>query len=164
MRKVLICLLTLTLIVGCAGTAKKSESTGSCAAPSKTYGNAELDNFLQTSFDICSQLQEAQELLSETNEFIADPGAYIAKKGSQAKAELRSKISKMIASIPEQIIKKAANTLKISGNATSAAKEVPGMDKMKAVKDVNGAVKNLKMAGELAPKIVDELEALAAKF
>ena len=151
---------------GCASTSspKASESAGNCAAPSKTYNNAELDNFLQTSYQVCSDLQEAQELLTEANEFISDPSTFIAKKGAQAKVELQRQVGAMIASVAEDVIKKAGFTLQSSGDATNAAKGLPGMDKLKAAKDVKTAVGNLKKAAETAPKIVDEMRTLLSKF
>ena len=167
MKKAVIILISIVLILGCAGTsetAKSSEPSGGCAAPSKTYGNADVDNFLQTSYTICTELQEAKELLSEANAFVADPAAYAAEKGVEAKAKLMSQVNAMINSIPERILKKAGITLKGSGDVTSAAKNLAGMDKMKAIKDVNAAISNLKNASETAPKIVEEFNALLAKF
>ena len=172
MKKVIIYLLPLVLFVGCASTSKSSDSAGksatSCAAPSKTYNSAELDNYLQTSYDVCSDLQEAQELLAEANDFIADPATYIAKKGAQAKAEitsqLTSQVNNMILSIAEDVIKKAGFTLQSSGDATNAAKNLPGMDKLKAAKDVKAAINNLKKAAETAPQIVEEMKSLLSKL
>jgi len=168
MKKALLYLLPLILLIGCASNSKSSDSAGksasSCAAPSKTYNNAELDNFLQTSYTVCTDLQEAQELLAEANDFVADPSTYIAKKGAQAKVELKRQVMAMIASVAEDVIKKAGFTLKSSGDATNAAKDLPGMDKLKAAKDVKAAIKNLKKAAETAPQIVNELKTLLSQL
>ena len=180
MKKAILYLLPLVLFVGCSSNAELNDfrnsgssasvsksagkSATTCAAPSKTYNNAELDNFLQSSYQICSDLQEGQELLTEANEFIADPSTFIAKKGAQAKVELQRQVGAMIASVAENVIKKAGFTLQSSGDATNAAKGLPGMDKLKAAKDVKTAVGNLKKAAETAPKIVDEMRTLLSKF
>ena len=159
----------VTLVVGlmsCAGSKSSTNGDvgGGCAAPSKTYGNADVDNFLQTSYDICTELQEAHYQITEANDFLADPELYIAKKGAQAKAELISNITGMINDIPKTVIQRALDNMKVSGDATSAAKDLPGMDKLKAVKDVKGAMNNLKSAGDTAPKVVEELNSLLSKF
>ena len=169
MKYVSSLVFVVTLVIGlmsCAGSKASSSGDvgGGCVAPSKTYGNADVDNFLQTSYDICEKLQEANELLSEANDFLADPGLYIAKKGAQAKAELISNVTGMINDIPETVIQRALDTMKGSGDATSAAKDLPGMDKLKATKDVKGAIDNLKSAGDTAPKVVEELNSLLSKF
>ena len=209
MKKALLYLLPLILIIGCAGNSKSSDSapksdgksTSSCVAPSKTYNDTELDNFLQTSYTVCNNLQEAQELLAEANVFVADPVLYAQNKVAKAvgpevqkaqelldeanafvadpalyaqkigekavtkvKSQLKEQLTNMIVSIAEDVIKKSGLTLQSSGDATNAAKNIPGMDKMKAVKDVKAAINNLKSAAETAPQIVDEMKSLLSQF
>jgi hypothetical protein len=163
-KNILTALLISTIFVGCAAKTGSGEGeTAGCIKPSKKYGNADVDDFLQTSFDICEKLQKAKELLSDANEFAANPSAYIAKRGAQAKAQLLSKVTKMIPDLTK-IAKNAVNTAAGSGNATSATANLPGMDKIKAAKDIANAVKNLKSIGETAPKVADELNSLLSKL
>jgi len=172
MKKALLYLLPLILLFGCASNSKSSDSAGksasSCAAPSKTYNNAKLDNFLQTSYKVCTDLQEAQELLAEANDFIADPVLYAQKKGAQGiakvKSQFKEELKNMVVSIAVDVIKKAGFTLQSSGDATNAAKDLPGMDKLKAVKDVKAAISNLKGAAETAPQVVDEMKTLLSQL
>jgi hypothetical protein len=63
-----------------AKTNSSSEEMIGCSEPSKTYGVSEIDDFLGTSFEICVTLQDAQNLLTNVNDFLDDPTAYIAKK------------------------------------------------------------------------------------
>ena len=142
----------------------KGDDASGCTAPSKQYGDAAIDDFLQASFDICETLQEAQALLSEINDFLADPGLYIAKKGAEAKANLISQLSTTISDIPEKVIKRTVNTMKGSGDITGAAKNLGGMDKIKAIKDVAGAVNNFKSISETAPQVLEELSSLVSKL
>jgi TolA-binding protein len=149
-------------------SSKKSEASSNsimgCSEPSKTYGVSEIDDFLGTSFQICQTLQDAQELLTNINDFLEDPTAFIAKKGAQAKSQLKSQLSDMVGNIAENVIKKTITTMQGSGDITSAAKDLKGLNKIKAVKDVAGAIKNLKSISKTAPKVLDELNALAGKL
>ena len=150
-------------------SSKKSKSNSSsaameCSAPSKVYGVAEVDDFLGTSFEICEILQDAQELLSNINEFLEDPTAFIAKKGAQAKSELKSQLTNMVINVSENVIKKTAKAMQGSGDITKAAKDLKGLNKIKAVKDVAGAIKNLKNISQTAPKVLNEMNALAGKL
>ena len=168
MKTIITALLISTIFVGCAaitggGGGGGGGGTSGCTEPSKTYGNADVDNFLQTSFDICEKLQKTNELLSDANEFVADPSAYIAKRGLQAKAQLIRKVTNMIPDLAK-IAMEALQTVKVSVNATSATSNLPGMDKLRAVKDVSNAVKNLKNIGETAPKVAAEFQSLLAKL
>ena len=163
MKNIITALLISTIFVGCAAKTGGGGGTSGCIKPSKTYGNADVDNFLQTSFDICEKLQKAKELLSDANEFVANPSAYIAKRGTQAKAQLISKVTKMIPDLAK-IAMDALQTVKVSVNATSATANLPGMDKLRAAKDVSNAVKNLKNIGETAPKVAAEFQSLLAKL
>ena len=141
-----------------------SDEVIGCSAPSKTYGVAEIDDFLGTSFEICETLQDAQNLLTDVNDFLEDPTAFVAKKGAQAKSQLKSQISGMVANITENVIKKTVKAMQGSGDITKAAKELKGLNKIKAVKDVAGAIKNLKSISKTAPKVLDEMNSLAAKL
>jgi TolA-binding protein len=187
MRKLLILgLMILVALSGCTydasaasiskksaekvgSSSKKSKSSSNsavmeCSAPSKVYGVAEIDDFLGTSFDICEILQDAQELLSNINEFLEDPTAFIAKKGAQAKSELKSQLTNMVINVSENVIKKTVKAMQGSGDITKAAKDLKGLNKIKAVKDVVGAIKNLKNISETAPKVLNEMNALAGKL
>ena len=135
-----------------------------CAAPSKTYGVSEIDDFLGTSFEICETLQDAQKLLTDANDFLDDPTAFIAKKGAQAKSQLKSELSEMVVKVAENVIKKSVKAMQGSGDITKAAKDLKGLNKIKAVKDVAGAIKNLKSISKTAPKVLNEMNALAAKL
>ena len=42
-----------------------------CNAPGKIYGNDEVDNFLEISYNVCMMLRNAQELLFETNKLLS---------------------------------------------------------------------------------------------
>jgi len=187
MRKLLI--LSLMILVACSGlpydaaaasankkSVQKSDSksgkkqsnseseTIGCSAPSKTYGAPEIDDFLSTSFEICETLQDAQELLTNINDFLDDPTAFVAKKGAQAKSQLKSQLVEMVGTISEKVIKKSITTMQGSGDITKAAKSLKGLNKIKAVKDVAGAIKNLKSISKTAPKVLDEMNALASKL
>jgi hypothetical protein len=145
-------------------TKSDSDSVIGCSAPSKTYGAPEIDDFLGTSFEICEALQDAQELLSNINDFLEDPTAFVAKKGAQAKSELKSQLTDMVINVSENIIKKTVIAIQGSGDITKAAKELKGLNKIKAVKDVVGAIKNLKSISQTAPKVLTEMNALASKL
>jgi len=151
-------------------TPKKAESSSNsdiaieCSAPSKTYGVSEIDDFLGMSFEICEALQDAQKLLTNINDFLEDPTAFIAKKGAQAKSDLKKQLSNMVINISENVIKRTRTAIKGSGNITKAAKELKGLNKIKAVKDVAGAIKNLKSISKNAPKVLSQMNELATKL
>ena len=186
MKKLMI--LSLMILVACSGlpydaasaglnknsaektksSSKKIESSSDgnieCSGPSKIYGVSEIDDFLGTSFQICEILQDADVLLTDINDFLEDPTVFIAKKGAQAKSQLKSQLSDMVGNIAENVIKKTITTMQGSGDITKAAKDLKGLNKIKAVKDVAGAIKNLKSISKTAPKVLDELNALAVKL
>ena len=141
-----------------------SENTNGCITPSKTYGNRDLDNFLQVSYEICQSLQEAQELLSEVNEFFKNPTAFISEKGVEAKLKFKSQISDMVVNISENVINKTIKAIKGSSDISKAAKELKGLDKIKAIKDVSSAIKNLKTISKTAPQVLNQLNLLSSKL
>ena len=166
MKKITILLLSSLMMVftACSGSKAGGGSDAGCVAPSKTYGEADVDNFLKTAYDVCKTLEEANEVLTEANEFAANPEAYIAKKGAQAKSQLRSKVNAWIKDIPKKVLTPTLNALKDAGNATSGVKNIKGMNAISAAKDVKNAVSNLKSISENAPKVLEQLSSLASKL
>ena len=70
----------------------------------------------------------------------------------------------MVINVSENVIKKTTKAIQGSGDITKAAKDLKGLNKIKAVKDVAGAIKNLKNISKTAPKVLNEMNALAGKL
>ena len=136
-----------------------SGSSEACIEASGSYGGS-IDEFLNTSFEICVSLKEAEELLSEINEFIDNPSLFIAKKGAEAKANLTKELTDMISGIAIDVIEKTASAMKESGDIAEDAKKLSGLDKVRAIKDIANATKNLKNILETAPSVLNQLNTL----
>jgi len=94
--------------------AKSSESdSGECAPPSKTYGDSNVDDFLNNSYKVCQILSETTEQLNEVNDFVENPRMYIVKKAYEETGPYREMLSgvREYASDPNAFIQDAFGEL-----------------------------------------------------
>ena len=124
-----------------------SESSGECIQPSKSYGGS-IDNFLNSSFEICNSLNDAELFLVDVRQFLDNP--------SGSSVALLSNLNDTIKSIKSGI-DSAKEAVEGASGITKEAKELSGMDKLKAIKDVASATKNFKNIIETAPSVLNQL-------
>ena len=127
-----------------------SESSGECIQPSKSYGGS-IDNFLNSSFEICNSLNDAELFLVDVRQFLDNP--------SGSSVALLSNLNDTIKSIKSGI-DSAKEAVEGASGITKEAKELSGMDKLKAIKDVASATKNFKNIIETAPSVLNQLTSL----
>ena len=113
-----------------------------------------------------------REMLSGVREYYSDPNAFIndafaelsveaenAFKDAQAQlaAEFEKKVTEFLVQQLMDALGLAEDGISGSGGALGGAKNLGFADKMSAIKDVNGALKNLKSAVDTIPKLQEEL-------
>ena len=113
-----------------------------------------------------------REMLSGVREYASDPNAFIqdafgelnaeaerAFKDAQAQlaAEFERKVTEFLVEQLTDALGLAKDGISGSGGALGGAKNLGFKDKMSAIKDVNGALKNLKSAVDTIPKLQEEL-------
>ena len=113
-----------------------------------------------------------REMLSGVREYYSDPNAFIndafaelsveaenAFKDAQAQlaAEFEKKVTEFLVQQLMDALGLAKDGISGSGGALGGAKNLGFADKMSAIKDVNGALKNLKSAVDTIPKLQEEL-------
>lgn len=113
-----------------------------------------------------------REMLSGVREYASDPNAFIndafaelsveaenAFKDAQKQlaAEFEKKVTEFLVQQLMDALGLAKDGISGSGGALGGAKNLGFADKMSAIKDVNGALKNLKSAVDTIPKLQEEL-------
>ena len=127
-----------------------SGSSSECIEPSKSYGGS-IDDFLNSSFEICNSLNDAELFLVDVRQFLDSP--------SESSVGLLSNLNDTIKSIKSGI-DSAKEAIEGSGGIAEEAKELSGMDKLKAIKDIASATKNFKNIIETAPSVLNQLTSL----
>ena len=187
-KKIFITLLGSIIITGCASnnaSFKKgsllSQTTSGICVEFVSYGNSDLDNFLQSSYDDCNLLASSHEKLDEINDFVEDPSGWMATEVNKAtspyKQQLKSAAyiasnrdeamkalkSAFVKRINDEILKELESAAERSSNmlprtvpAQKAALALSGgMKKLKAVKDVSLAVTSYKNSYDINVQLQD---------
>jgi|TARA_B110000263_G_scaffold52849_1_gene44294 hypothetical protein len=191
-KKIFITLLGLLIITGCAtnnasfkkGSLLAQTTSGGCVEFER-YGNSDLDNFLQSSYDDCNLLISSHEKIIEINDFVEDPAGWMATEVSKAtspyKQQLKSaayiasnrdeamralkiafvkEINVEILKELESAAERSSNTLSDSVNARKVALGLSGLKKLSGFKDIALAVNSYKKLSDLNL----QLQAMASRL